>query len=131
MTGHGSKLNRKIQAAVLALLTARNSEEAARSIGVSQKTFQRWQKLPEFEQALREAQTAAFRQSLGKLHQASTAAVTTLLKTMVDPATPLAAKARCAFYILDQTRRAIETDNILPRLEELERATETTEKRKS
>jgi len=45
-----------------------------------------------------------------------------------DPVTPLAAKGRCAFYILDQTRRAIETDNILPRLEELERAAEITEK---
>jgi hypothetical protein len=64
MKGHGSKLNRKMEQAVVALLTARNHEEAARSLGVSLKTLQRWQKLPEFERAFREARLKTFRQAL-------------------------------------------------------------------
>jgi len=50
--------------------------------------------------------------------------VTMLLKIMVDPAAPLAVKARCAYYILDQTKKAMETEDIEARLSELERAAE-------
>lgn len=121
MTGHGSKLSRKMEEAVIALLTARNQEEAAKSVGVSLKTLQRWQKLPEFEKALRAARMVAFRQSLGKLQQASGPAVTTLLKILLDPAAPLTLKARCAYYILEQTRRDVETDDLEARITELER----------
>ena len=122
MKGHGTKLSRKMEQAVIALLTARNQEEAARSLGVSIKTLQRWQRLPEFERAFREARLTTFRQSLAKLQQASAPAVTTLLKVMLDPASPLAVKARCAYYVLDQTRRGVETEEMEARITELERA---------
>lgn len=124
MIGHGSKLGRKLEAAVSAVLSARNQEEAAKSVGVSLKTLQRWQKLPEFEKALRAARLTAFRQSLAKLQQASVPAVTTLLKILLDPAAPLALKARCSNYIIEQTRRGIEIDEIEARVAELERAAE-------
>ena len=119
--GHGEKLGRKKEQAILALITARNTEEAAKSIGVSAKTLLRWQKLPEFEHAYREARMATFRQSTARLQQACGPAVTTLLKIMVDPAAPLAVKARCAYYILNQTKEAIETEEIEARVTELER----------
>ena len=106
------------------MLTARNDEEAAKSVGISLATLQRWKKQPEFEKALREAQLALFRQLMAKLHQASTAAVTTLLKIMVDPGAPLAVKARCAAYVIDQIRKGVEIENILPRIEQLERNAE-------
>jgi hypothetical protein len=122
MTGHGSKLERKMEQAIASLLTARNMEEAAKSIGISPKTLQRWQKLPEFERAFREARMAAFRQSTARLQQASSPAVTMLLKILVDPVAPMAVKARCAYYILDQTKKAIETEEIEARVSELERA---------
>ena len=74
MAGHGEKFGRKKEAAIAALLTARNNEEAAKTIGVSPKTLLRWQKLPEFERAYREARMAAFRQSNARLQQASSPA---------------------------------------------------------
>ena len=122
MTGHGSKFRRKMEQAVIAVFSTRNLDEAAKSVGVSAKTLQRWQKQPEFEKALRTVQMATFRQSLGRLHQASGPAVTTLLKTMVDPASPPAVKARCAYYILDQLRKGVETENIEVRLSAIEAA---------
>jgi len=124
MTGHGAKLGRKMEQAVIALLTARNLEEAAKSVGVSTKTLLRWQKIPEFDRAFREAKTVTFRQSLARLQQASGPAVTTLLKILVDPNAQLAVKARCAYYILDQTRKGMETEEIEVRMAELERAAE-------
>jgi hypothetical protein len=48
--------------------------------------------------------------------------VTTLLKILVDPNAQLAVKARCAYYILDQTRKGMETEEIDVRVAELERA---------
>jgi hypothetical protein len=50
--------------------------------------------------------------------------VTTLLKILVDPNAQLAVKARCAYYILDQTRKGMETEEIEVRVAELERAAE-------
>jgi hypothetical protein len=128
MAGHGEKLGRKKEAAIATLLTARNNEEAAKAVGVSPKTLLRWQKLPEFERAYREARMAAFRQSTARLQQASSPAVTTLLKILVDPAAPMAVKARCAYYILDQTKKAIETEEMEARVTDLER-TAATQKR--
>jgi hypothetical protein len=34
MTGHGAKLGRKMEQAIIVLLTARNTEEAAKTVGV-------------------------------------------------------------------------------------------------
>jgi len=124
MTGHGTKFPGKMEHAVAALLTARNQEEAAQSVGISLKTLQRWQKEPEFERALCDARMSAFRQSMARLQQASVPAVTTLLRLMVDGGSPATVKARCAYYILDQTRKGIETEDLEKRVAELERATE-------
>ena len=114
-----------MEEAIVALATSRNFEEAARNVGVAPKTLQRWQKLPEFEAAFRSARTAVFRQSLLKLEQASVPAVTTLLKIMIDPSASAAIRARCAYYILDLTRKAVETEELESRLAELERVAES------
>ena len=125
MTGHGSKLGRKMEQAIVALLTSRNTEEAAKSVGVSTKTLLRWQKLPVFEKAFREARAVTFRQCVARMQQASIPAVTTLLKILVDPAASLSIKARTAYYILHETRKAVETEDIEARVTELERGAET------
>lgn len=125
MRGHGSKLSRKMEQALAALVTARNLEEAARSVAISTKTLQRWLKLPEFQKAFREWRLTAFRQSLAKLQNGSLPAATTLLKLMLDPATPVAVRARCAFYILEETRRGVETEDNEARITELERLAES------
>ena len=59
MKGHGSKFTHKMELAVAALLTQRNHEEAAKAVGISPATLLRWQKLPEFEKAYREARRQA------------------------------------------------------------------------
>jgi DNA-binding transcriptional MerR regulator len=112
-----------MEQAVAALLSARNLEEAAKSVNISVRTLQRWQKQPQFDKALRGARLAAFRQSLARLQQASVPAVTTLLKLMVDAGTPLAVKARCAVFVLEQARKSVETEELEQRIAELERAT--------
>jgi transposase-like protein len=124
MKGHGAKYDRKKEEAIAALLTQKNIEEAARSIGIGHATLLRWLKEPEFDTAYREARRAAFRQSVARLQQASGAAVTTLLKLMIDPATPPSTKARAADSVLNHSAKAIELEDIEARVSELERAAE-------
>ena len=81
-------------------------------------------KAPDFDHAYREARRAAFRQSIARLQQASSAAVTTLLKVMVEPGTPPSTKVRAADSILDHSAKAIELEDIEARVAELERAAE-------
>jgi len=97
MSGHGTKLKRKLEEAVAAMLTQRNIEEAARSVDVSTATLMRWQKLPEFQKAYRDARRAAHNQSVARLQQATSAAVSTLLKVMVDPRSGLPISGLNAF----------------------------------
>ena len=128
MTGHGSKFGRKKEEAIAALLTQRNVEEAARSIKVAPKTLLRWMREPEFESAYRAARRDTFKQSIARLQQATAAAVTTLLKVMVDPGTPASTKVRAADSVLDHAAKAIEIEDIEARVCELERAAEAQKK---
>jgi len=124
MTGHGSKFGRKKEAAIAALLSQRNIEEAARTIGIGVRTLLRWLQIPEFAAAYRQARRDAFAQAVARLQQASSAAVTTLLKIMVDQAAPAASRVRAADSVLDHAAKAIELEDIEVRLGDLERAAE-------
>jgi hypothetical protein len=111
-----------MQEAVAAMLTQRNVEEAARAVGIATATLMRWQKTPEFQQEYREARRAAHSQSIARLQQATSAAVTTLLKVMVDPTTPASTKVRAADSVLDHSAKAVEIEDIEVRVAELERS---------
>ena len=125
MAGHGEKFGRKKEAAIAALLTARNTEEAAKTVGVSLTTPLRWHKLPEFERAYREARRAAFGQAITRLQQMSGAAVATLGKMMVEQSAPPSTRVRAAEVIINQAAKAIELEDIEARLAELERTAAT------
>jgi hypothetical protein len=129
MLGHGTKFSRKMEEAVAALLTQRNVEEAARAIGVAPNTLLRWMKVPEFQAAYREARRAAFGQSVARLQQASSAAVSTLLKIMLDSTAPASTRVRAADSVLDHAAKAIEIEDIEARVSELERATEASKQK--
>ncbi|MCU1326689.1 MAG: phage protein [Bryobacterales bacterium] len=124
MVGHGAKFSRKKEEAIAAFLTQRNIEEAAKTAGIGTQTLLRWQKIPEFDKAYREAGRAAFSQSTARLQQATSAAVTTLLKVMVDPNSSPSTKVRAADSVLNHARQAIEMEDIDVRVAALEQAAE-------
>jgi len=71
MKGHGAKFGRKKEAAIIALLTHRTTEEAARAIDISPATLLRWMKDPEFDVGYRDAKRNAYGQSIARLHHLS------------------------------------------------------------
>lgn len=124
MRGHGTKFGRKKEEAIVALLTNRSIEEAARATGIDPNTLLRWLKLPEFQKPYREAKWAAYGQAIARLHHLSSAAVSTLGKIMLDSRTPPATRVRAADSILEHTAKAVENEDIEARVAELERAAE-------
>ena len=120
MKGHGTKFGRKMEAAIAALLTKRNIDEAAKAVGISPNTLLNWMKVPEFQAAYREARKAAYSQAVAKLQQGATAAATTLLKVMVDQSTPASVKVRAAECVMTHSARAIEIEDIEARVSALE-----------
>jgi transposase-like protein len=129
MSVPGGKFGRKKEEAIVALLSQRSVDDAARVINVTPRTLYRWMKEPEFDAAYRAAKRAAFGQSIARLHHLSSAAVSTLGKVMLDAATPPATRVRAADSILDHTTKAIELDDIEARVATLERATEASNRR--
>jgi transposase-like protein len=124
MAGHGEKLSRKKENAIAALLTQRTIEDAARATGVAARTLRRWLQLPEFHTPYLKARRDTHSQSLARLQQASGAAVSTLLKVMLDPSTPASTRVRAADSVLNHSAKAIESEDIEVRVAELERAAE-------
>ena len=120
MKGHGSKFDRKQEEAIAALLTQRNIEEAARVTGIGSTTLVRWLQMPEFQAAYREARRAAFSQSIARLQQASSAAVSVLVKIMVDPDAPTSSRVRAADVVLERASKAIELEDLDQRIAQLE-----------
>ncbi len=116
MSAFRDKLAPKQEAAILAMLNARNLEEAARSVGIPARTLHRWLKEPMFENAYREARRLSYAQAISRLQQMSSAAVTVLGKVLVDPNTPASTKVRAADSILNHAAKAIEIEDIEVRL---------------
>jgi hypothetical protein len=126
MSGFGEKLGRKKEAAIVALLSSRNVEEAAPAAGVTPRTLYRWQKEPEFDAAYRKARRAVVSQTNARLQQAAGAAATTILKLMVDPTVPASVRIRASECVLNHANKPIEIEDIEVRLAALEEAAQQT-----
>lgn len=84
-------------------------------------------RVPEFQAAYRQARREAFGQAIARLQQGASAAATTLLKTMIDPATPASVRVRAAECVMNQATKAIEIEDIEARVSELEKEARATE----
>ena len=122
MSGNVAQLTPNQEEAILALLSNPTVEHAARAAKITPRTLYRYLKDPEFNAAYRQARWTAFGQCTARLQQASSAAVSALLKALVDPTTPAAVKVRAADSVLDHAVKALEIEDIAARLAELERA---------
>jgi ribosomal protein L35AE/L33A len=105
-----STRTRKIERMVLALLEQGTTRKAATALGMSEVTIWRWMKKPEFQAAYSQAGRVAFGQATARLHQASGAAVATVLKIMVDPTEPASTRLRAADSVLDHGAKGMELE---------------------
>jgi hypothetical protein len=106
--------------AILALLTQPTVDKAAEAAGVHPATLYRWRKNPEFQRDMLAARREAFSQSIGRLQQASTAAVGTLLRIMADQQAPAGSRVQAAKCVLEQSSKGLEQEDLQLRVTQLE-----------
>jgi hypothetical protein len=123
MTGHGAKFERKADEAIAALLTRPSIEDAARGVGVSEKTIRRWLQDPQFNARYLQARRDSVRQASARMQQATGAAGTIILRLMTDPNVPPAVRLRAAECVFDHAIKGVELEDIEARVAVLEQAT--------
>jgi hypothetical protein len=106
--------------AILALLQSRSVPEAAEQAGVGTRTLERW--LAEdaaFVREFRSTRTKVVEAGIASLQASVTDAVECLRRNLHDPAPP-STQVRSAVSILEHAIRAVETFDIVERLDVLE-----------
>jgi hypothetical protein len=118
--GHGNKLSRKKEQAIIALLEAPTVKEAAEMVKINPATLYKWMALPEFEEAYRKARHRAMGEAIARLQQASSEAVDTLRDVMGDQEATPASRVTAARAVLELGMRGTEIEVIEVRLQQLE-----------
>ncbi|MCF8567723.1 hypothetical protein LLE49_23670 [Alicyclobacillus tolerans] len=91
-------------------------------------TLWRWLQEPDFKEQYRAAKSEAFHQAIGRLQQVSSVAVDTLESVMKDTEAPHSSRVSAAKTVLDISGKAIEMDEMMERIEKLERLLESQSK---
>src|SRR5262245_17875395 len=121
MSGHGSKLPRRREAALVALLTSPTVEQAAATIGVSPCTLRRWSRMPDFRAEMAQRCREQMEHRLLLLQRLDTQAIVALGRNLGADA-PAGAQVRAARVVFDLGIRAAELLDLETRLAALEAA---------
>lgn len=121
------KLNAKQEKAIMALLTEPTIGQAAEKAGIGETTLYRWMKEEEFDQAYKEARNHAFSQTISRIQQSTSNAVNTLNEIMENKESPASSRVTAAKTVLEMAIKAHEIENVVSRLDEMEKALELQE----
>ena len=124
MKGHGQKLSRKKEQAIVALLAHPTVGQAATAVGIGESTMFRWLQRDDFRQAYRLSRHEALGQALARMHAAASEAVSTLREVMTDTTAPASTRVSAARSVVELAIKAVELEDIEARVAELERRTE-------
>jgi transposase-like protein len=122
MAGHGSKIGFKTEEAIAALMTHRNHDEAAKTLGISPRTLRRWRRQPEFAAAFLLVRKETAQLTNARIQHNSGVAASVLLKQLADPSTPPGVKARVALGLLEITNKSLVSEDLELRIAALEQA---------
>lgn len=108
--------------AIVALLSEPTNARAAAAAGVGERTLYRWLNEYEFARAWSRARRQAYQQASALANRYAPLAVQTLARICNNDKCPPAARVAAAGMLLRVGREAIELDDILERIDDLERS---------
>ena len=111
----------KQRAALQALMSCSSRKEAAAQAGIAERTLREYFHNPEFVKEYDRLYGELMDQCTRELQKSLPLAIQTLRQICEDPEASVPARSAAAFRILDAAPKFIEVNNILTRLEELER----------
>jgi len=121
MVKNGKKASLKKSKALAALLSGANAVEAAAAAGVVTNTIYKWQKDPEFTEALNAAKSEAMDRLGRSLSALGEKAVTTLDEVLDDPAAGPGVRVRAADIVLNRALAVRDAAEFEKRLSDLEK----------
>ena len=113
-----SKLGKRMESAVAALLTEKNHEEAAAKAKISLSTLKRWLRMDEFAAALADARRQAFANAIALLETSTGEAIKTLRGELTGE--KAGDRIRAAIALLESAFRGKELLSHEERIKELE-----------
>jgi transposase-like protein len=96
--GHGAKLPRRAEQAIVALLEQRSVAEAARAVGIKPPTLRLWLQDPAFKARYAEAACDVYGPAMRLVHQHLGDAVVVIRNLSVDTAVPEQTRLKAASY---------------------------------
>jgi hypothetical protein len=120
VSGHGEKLSRKKEQAILALLLEPTVAGAAASARVSTAALRRWLKTPDFQASYHDARRQTFDTALARLTCVASEAVATLERNL-RCGLP-AAEVRAAIAVIELGIKGLTLTDVQERLGLLERS---------
>lgn len=121
MAVSSSKMERKQEQVIAALLSCRTIAEAADQAGVGERSIYRYLNEPGFQEAFRAARRRVLSRTTARLQQAAEDAVATLTAMLHEG--PAYSRVSAARSILEWSFRAMEIEDVVARLEALEEET--------
>src|SRR6266851_1513950 len=118
MMGHGEKLSRKQEQAILALLQEPTVVAAASACGVGEATLARWLRLPAFQREYRALRRQVVEQAISQLQQAASEAASALRRNLTCGVPSV--EVRAALGVLEQSVKAVELLDLDERVQMLE-----------
>ncbi|MCX6090854.1 MAG: transposase family protein [Candidatus Atribacteria bacterium] len=119
MEEQSSKMTRKMETAIVALLNQPTLTQAAETAGVGETTLWRWLQREDFGAAYREAKRQAVAQAIAHIQQISGEAVE-VLREVMNNGIKETARTMAARTILELTLKTFEIENLEERLTRLE-----------
>jgi hypothetical protein len=120
MKRNGTKLGRRRERAIQALLQCDTQKEAARTVGIGEVTLWRWMQEPEFNSAFREAKRRVLDEALTNLQKSARQAINALVSILEDQEKPASARVTAARTILETAVKTLQVEELEARVHELE-----------
>jgi hypothetical protein len=122
-----TKITRKGDLLIAALLTEPTQAAAAAKAGVSEATAQRWLRDPAFLAAYRKARRSVVEAAVGRLQQATAEAVEVLRRNMTCGSP--AVEVRAAALVVEKAMSGVQLIELVTLLEDMERKIDVIEQR--
>ncbi len=120
MPGHGEKMTKKQDEAVLALLTETSIKAAAKKVGINEVTLWRWTQNADFMALYHATKKRITDHAISQIQAACSEAVATLRDIMSDVTAPAQSRVGAARTVLEIALKAREVDDVEARLKQLE-----------
>jgi hypothetical protein len=120
MSGHGSKIDRKQDEAILALMTLGTYAEAAQTCGVAESTLRRWAKDPDFKREWRQRRQQVTEGVVAQLQIYALEAVQAFYKIMNDEKSTASARLTAARSIMAYAFKGQDALEMEERIAEIE-----------